>query len=786
MSINGVPPGANGPNRRKRCRIKGLIKKTIEQIEFYFSEPNLRRDLNFRKLAGSNGTKPVPIVQFLKFNKVAELTQDIQILRRAAYESKILKLCGLNSPFDQGAISRRDPAPPSPRDLKQKTVYIEGLPRDATIQWLNDLIVALMNSKPMFISLPRQSTGFSGGFAFIEFSSYSLAQKTVIDFNSRKAIATAFLLQSNRRKLFQDYLRRRQLDALNINVSTPLPPPIVRYLPELEKIKFFAQKPMIPKALVPDPSPANLANVNLVNNLNPPTQTNLMNPPTNPPIERKRRRDSENCDDKKPSKKTRCDENSIEKPGKVTDKDQINEEDSKKVEENPKNVDEIPKEVLQKVEEIPKRIETGTKKRKFEEEENVVHIEAEKRLKPDPTEKPAEILPNQEAGIIFKNPENPSIRLRRNSIPPLTGHVFYHGLNYWLNQPGTVSHSFNPLTPGMTEDLAPNGSSSGHFGKTKSTQTETSYPNSSVSYPNGISLERSISELVKKGRQGSFADIGGGPSEKKRRIPSTIQIANIKHKRKSRIRKRKKIQVRPRRTSSLFIPNWGGLKLRAMLASEWENLKKQYKSLQKQNMRKLKQSMKDKTFLYGGAALRKHFKHDQACANMSDDEDEDNQSATENENDFNQPEPINQPMVDPRGCRRSGQAPNYRHGVIVKIMSEGVLPSPDRLRVRFSDYGTVAYVDRTDEQNGFIRFNNQSGAQKSIEKESHFNLELLTGQSEENYWEFLLNQREKKRQADRVKLRGVERIVSKANRQRTKERKIHILFDSDLEADKNL
>ena len=79
MSINGVPPGANGPNRRKRCRIKGLIKKTIEQIEFYFSEPNLRRDLNFRKLAGSNGTKPVPIVQFLKFNKVAELTQDIQV-----------------------------------------------------------------------------------------------------------------------------------------------------------------------------------------------------------------------------------------------------------------------------------------------------------------------------------------------------------------------------------------------------------------------------------------------------------------------------------------------------------------------------------------------------------------------------------------------------------------------------------------------------------------------------------------------------------------------------------
>ena len=65
---------------------------------------------------------------------------------------------------------------------------------------------------------------------------------------------------------------------------------------------------------------------------------------------------------------------------------------------------------------------------------------------------------------------------------------------------------------------------------------------------------------------------------------------------------------------------------------------------------------------------------------------------------------------------------------------------PDRLRARFNDYGPVAYVERADDQHGFIRFNNQSGAQKSIEKESHFKLELLTGQKEENYWEYLLNQ----------------------------------------------
>ena len=40
----------------------------------------------------------------------------------------------------------------------------------------------------MFISLPRQPNGFARGFAFIEFNSYTLAENTAKDFNSRKGI----------------------------------------------------------------------------------------------------------------------------------------------------------------------------------------------------------------------------------------------------------------------------------------------------------------------------------------------------------------------------------------------------------------------------------------------------------------------------------------------------------------------------------------------------------------------------------------------------------------------
>ena len=42
----------------------------------------------------------------------------------------------------------------------------------------------------------------------------------------------------------------------------------------------------------------------------------------------------------------------------------------------------------------------------------------------------------------------------------------------------------------------------------------------------------------------------------------------------------------------MILPNWGGLKLRAILADEWAEMKIKYKEIQKQNMRKLKQSLK--------------------------------------------------------------------------------------------------------------------------------------------------------------------------------------------------
>ena len=78
-------------------------------------------------------------------------------------------------------------------------------------------------------------------------------------------------------------------------------------------------------------------------------------------------------------------------------------------------------------------------------------------------------------------------------------------------------------------------------------------------------------------------------------------------------------------------------------------------------------------------------------------------------------------------------------GVIVKITSDTPLSTHDRIRARFDEYGNVAYVDVIPgSDTGYVRFSNQSGAQKAIEMEGMFKLELLTGREEDNYWEDLL------------------------------------------------
>ena len=132
------------------------------------------------------------------------------------------------------------------------------------------------------------------------------------------------------------------------------------------------------------------------------------------------------------------------------------------------------------------------------------------------------------------------MRTRRNSFPPLGGCLSRHGLGYWStcvsNPTGPVSSingsAFNLRVP---ELLAKRD-------REQSTQTDSSYImllKARDGRRDRERLARSISELVRKGRRQTDSN------PRKRKIPSTIQIAQVKRKRKSRIRRRRSAFPKP-------------------------------------------------------------------------------------------------------------------------------------------------------------------------------------------------------------------------------------------------
>ena len=63
-----------------------------------------------------------------------------------------------------------------PKDVDERTIYIESLPSTANHDWLRDTFSAYGDI--VYTSLPRyQSTGDLKGFAFVEFQTIESAEK---------------------------------------------------------------------------------------------------------------------------------------------------------------------------------------------------------------------------------------------------------------------------------------------------------------------------------------------------------------------------------------------------------------------------------------------------------------------------------------------------------------------------------------------------------------------------------------------------------------------------------
>ncbi|CAD5122348.1 DgyrCDS10785 [Dimorphilus gyrociliatus] len=163
--------------RKRRSRKKKLLKSVREQIEFYFSDANLGKDRFLKQKIDDSEDGYLPLELFCKFNKLAALTTDTNLMVKAINGSDKLVLSD-----DKLKVKRKQPY--SPRlDIDDRTIYLEPLPPGVKHDWIKELFSRFGNV--VYVSLPRfKSTGDLKGFGFVEFETVEAATRAVSQVNS--------------------------------------------------------------------------------------------------------------------------------------------------------------------------------------------------------------------------------------------------------------------------------------------------------------------------------------------------------------------------------------------------------------------------------------------------------------------------------------------------------------------------------------------------------------------------------------------------------------------------
>ncbi|XP_061620157.1 la-related protein 7 isoform X2 [Phyllopteryx taeniolatus] len=137
----------------------------------------------------------------------------------------------------------------------------------------------------------------------------------------------------------------------------------------------------------------------------------------------------------------------------------------------------------------------------------------------------------------------------------------------------------------------------------------------------------------------------------------------------------------------------------------------------------------------------------------------------------------------------NSQGPQYASGVIVKITDNKALPGRKMIKDALGKISPVAYVDLLEgDAEGYVRFNRPEDAQAvsdtkaELQRTHSWQLEILSGDHEQRYWQKILVDRQVKLNRPREKKRGTEKLLSKAEKiitARAKEANKHIRFQED-------
>lgn len=112
------------------------LEKLRKQVEFYFSDVNISKDVFLRQKIAEDGEGFVPLSVLLSFNRVNSITKEVPVLAEAMRPSTSVEL---NE--DSTAVRRKDPLPESVQ-LDEQTVYVKPVPPTATLEELTSFFSA--------------------------------------------------------------------------------------------------------------------------------------------------------------------------------------------------------------------------------------------------------------------------------------------------------------------------------------------------------------------------------------------------------------------------------------------------------------------------------------------------------------------------------------------------------------------------------------------------------------------------------------------------------------------
>ncbi|XP_014616882.1 PREDICTED: la-related protein 7 [Polistes canadensis] len=159
----------NKPRFRKRALHAAILK----QMEFYFSDANLTKDRFLGNLIKEDPY--IDLSVFIRFNKIRELTTDINRIAKALQASTMLSIS------ENGLKVRRITPIKQKKNTEDCTVYVQNLPPGATHDWLNSIFSQYGNVA--YVSLPHYKINKKiKGFAFVEFDTPEEAEECLKDF----------------------------------------------------------------------------------------------------------------------------------------------------------------------------------------------------------------------------------------------------------------------------------------------------------------------------------------------------------------------------------------------------------------------------------------------------------------------------------------------------------------------------------------------------------------------------------------------------------------------------